>query len=55
MATSVEMMKEPRVVGVRDEAYEGGGGGGAELLAADPTVMVTFWPRSQWSPTVQMK
>lgn len=50
MATIVEMMrpkKEPRVVGVRDEAQEGGGGGGEELLTADPTVMVTFWPRSQ--------
>lgn len=27
--------------------------GGANVGEEDPTVMVTFWPCSQWSPTVQ--
>lgn len=49
--------KEPRVVVVRDEAWEDDGGGAnrEEVVVGEPTVMVTFWPCSQWLPTVQMK
>ncbi|KAM1046668.1 hypothetical protein ACFX2C_026141 [Malus domestica] len=58
-ATSVGMSptKVRRVVVVRDEAWEDGGGGAnrEEVVVGDPTVMLTFWPCSRWSPTVQMK
>lgn len=51
--TSVEMMspssKEATV------AWAPESGCGADVGDEDPMVMVTFWPCSQWSPTVQMK